>query len=335
MKKVVRWMPVLSLLAVMIGAALPVVAQDSPNPLCNGLSDDDCQMLVDAQANLDGVTSFTVPAWSIGFKLETLEQKASFDAKGSGAFSMTSDTDFVIHLVIDDASMESEGETQSGSAEVIVTPEKVYLLYGDEWYADDLSAENLDSLGLGSLAGAADMLGSGEDGSLLSMEFLGITGIDLTNVVTTTRGDDMEGMAVFSTDVDLAGLLVAVLSSPGVGELMGMTMGDSTSELPAMSPEDIQMLAMFIQPMFEETTIVVEEWVNPEDMMLHGLKADIVLNVDASLLVPEVGKVAGEFHFMTGMDDFNEPVEVTLPENTKPLSELEDTLNELTGGLGL
>ncbi|MBI5958080.1 MAG: hypothetical protein HY866_05060 [Chloroflexi bacterium] len=335
MKKIARWMPVLVMLAVLIVAALPAAAQDGANPLCSGLSDEDCQLLVVAQTNAESITSFASPEWSVSLQGQTAEESISFDAKGSGEFSMASETDFVIHLVIDEATAVSSTGTETLSIEMIVTPAMVYVLYDGEWYADEMTAEDLESLGLGSLAGAGDMLGGAEGEGLPGVSDLTDMGIDLTGVVTTTRGADVDGNAVFATNIDLTQLVVALLSSPMIGEVLGMSMGGEGSETPAMTPEDMQMMAMFIQPMFAGTTIAVEEWVGLEDQMLHGLKADVLLNLDASMLAPEIGKITGEFHFLAGIENINEPVEVTLPETTKPLDELEDPFQGITEGLGM
>lgn len=338
MKKFARVMPVLVLLAVLtLGPALTTFAQGGgANPLCAGLSDSDCKILTDAQASLKGVTSFSVPAYSISFNVTTATDKIAFDAKGSGAFAFASQTDFTVHLLIDEASATSKGQTQSGAAEIIVTggePAKAFVKFNGEWYGQDLTADDIESLGLGDLSGLSGMM-SGQAGAS-GMGDLGSMGIDLTGVVTTARGDDNEvggtKVAVFTTNLDIAKLITALVSSPMLGQAMGMGEGEGAS----MTPADLQMISAFVGPMLAGTTISFEQWISPDDAVIRAIKLDSVISLDLSMLSPETGKIEGEFHFMSEVSDVNQPVEVTPPTTFKPMDELEAQMEALQSSLGM
>lgn len=334
MKRLTRLFSMVVLLALLAIPSLTALAQDGANPLCEGLTPDDCALLTASDAAMAGVTSFSTPDWAISLRLslpdETGEvQTIEFSAEGStGGFDMAPGAGVVVYLVIDEGTLTAEGQSQTGSAEVILTQDMGYIKYNDEWYGGELEEADLDMSQLSQLGGA------------VSMSALGDLGIDLTGVLTTTRSDaEMMGqaMAAFKTDVNVGQMIIAALASPMLGSLLGDEMGGE-----AMSPEDLQMIGMFLTPMLAGTTLSAERWVGLDDNYMHKLTADLVIMLDLSMLAPEIGKIDGEIHFTSGVANFNETLNPEIPASFKPIEELEakfnEAMDELEGslsGLGL
>jgi len=156
------------------------------------------------------------------------------------------------------------------------------------------------------------MFGGGEGGMGLDQ-----LGIDLTGVATTTR-TDQDGMALFTTNVDINLLLNALLASPALGSLMGADPG-----MAEMTPEQLQAMGAMIAPMLTGTTISFGQVVNPEDSTLRGVRVDATLGLDLTMFDPEAGSITGEFHFSADFDQFNEAFDVPAPESFRPLEELD------------
>lgn len=309
--------------ALALGAVLPAAAQDS-NPLCAGLEAADCQLLVGAQDALGGLSSFTTPEWTIDLNFTDGTQTFAFNASGSGALVLPTDgtSGLLVHLKIDSASLTApDQDPQSGSAEVIVTDKMAFVNWNGEWYGQELTAEDLDSAGLGDLQ-------SMDTGSLGQ-----ISGIDLSGSVTTTRGTDEmvlgQNATAFTTNVDITGFLMSVLSSPAVGQVMGMQGMEGTG----MTAEDIQMLGMFLGPMLQGTTLSFTQWVGQDDGLVHQVALDLGLNLNLSALDPETKPVTGTIAFRAQVDKINEPYEVTMPETYRPMDELQGQLDSLNLGM--
>jgi len=336
---------VIALLA--FGPVLAAFAQGGTDPLCSGLSDSDCQILVKSQSAMSGVTALTLPSWSISFKLDAQGENIQLDANGSGAFEVTSDKSKVaIDLKIDQATITSNGQTVTISgAEVMFDNDMVYVLYNNQWYGQQLSESDLSSLGLGGPAsGLAGGLGAltgqmQQPGGLSLGGMAQASGVDLTGVLTTVRGADAQvsgkNVATFTTTVDFTKLLTALLGSPLVGQLAAGEMGGTTggTEATPMSPQELQMIAAMLAPMFTGTTISVEQQVSPDDGYIYGVKVDVILNMDASMFSPEVGKIAGELHVAAGMDKYNESVTLTPPSSYGTMDQLTQELDKLGASL--
>ena len=333
MKRIARVLPILLVAMLALVPVLPALAQGGTNPVCNGLSESDCTLIENASQMT--VSSFLTPSWEIRLNFTDGTQKVAFASKGSGGFSFV-DGQVVVHLVIDESSLEIPGSpAMSGSAEVIVTNDMAYVMYNGEWYGQAITPEDLSSLGLGNVAD----LGSLTDmGSMMGSQDM--SGIDLTGVLTTTRGADASAMgqsvADFTTTVDINGLLTAVLSSPLLGDALGAAGGAGDSlGLGGMTPEDMQMMGMFLGPLLTGTSINVEQWIGLDDGNIHMIKLDIPVSLDLSMLSPDTGKITGEIYFMSEVAAHNQPVEVTVPDSYKPMDELQGQLDALGTTLGM
>jgi hypothetical protein len=324
MKYLLRKLSFLLAVVLTLALAAPTLAQGG-DPLCTGLSDADCQLLQGVQAAMTGVSSFSTPSWTIDLNISDGTQQFSFNAKGSGAFQFSPDaSQFLVHLVVDEASLVTPNGAQAGAAEVILTQDMGYVFFNGEWYGSELTAEDLGSLGsvtdLGSLIGGTEGMGD-----------LSAAGIDLTGVLTTTRGADEsiggQPTAAFTTDINVGQLLVAVLASPMVGEMLGAAGGDLG--MGEMTPEDMQMMGMFLTPLLGQSTLSVGQWVGLNDNMLHKIALEMVIDLNLSAFDPETPPISGNVSFASEIGAFNEPVSVSLPTSYRPIEELQAQLEGL------
>ena len=324
MKHRTRSLPFLLVVIVLaLTPVLPAAAQGG-DPRCGGLSDADCQLLLQAGETMSAVTAATIPEWSLSFSFDDGTESVDFEASGQAAFSIAPDgSDIVAHLVVDTATMETGTTSETFSAEIIIDQGMAYVFYEDAWYGTELSEDDLASFG--EMASLGEMGGMGMAPEL-----------DLTDVVVTTRGADEEMMgqtlAVFTTEIDLAQLFVALLSSPMLGELLGAEGADLG--MGEMSPEDMQMIGAFLTPMLGDTTIILDQGIGLEDGYLHAFAMSMNIDLDLSLLAPEVGAITGDFELEATLSNFNEPVTVTPPDSYEPIESLEELGPDL-GELGL
>jgi hypothetical protein len=322
MKHAVRKLSVLVAVLLALALAAPALAQGG-DPLCTGLSDADCQLLQGAQAAMAGVSSFSTPSWSIDLNISDGTQQFSFNARGSGAFQFSPDaSQLLLHLIVDEASLVTPNGSQAGAAEVILTQDMGYVYFNGEWYGGEITEEDLG--GLGDVSSLSGLMGEGTAG-------LSGAGIDLTGVVTTTRGADEQvggqATAVFTTDINLAQLLVAVLSSPLLGEALGAAGGDLG--MGEMTPEDIQMMGMFLSPMLGQSKLTIGQWIGLSDNMLYKIALDVVIDLNLSAFDPETPPITGNISFSSEIGAINQPVSVSFPASYRPIEELQAQLEGL------
>jgi len=120
---------------------------------------------------------------------------------------------------------------------------------------------------------------------------------------------------------------VTLLSSPIIGEILGAEGGDLG--MGEMTPEDVQMLGMLLTPMLGETAISYEAGVGLSDGYLHTVSVAMVLDLDLSLLAPEVGAISGDLSFDLTLDNINQPYSITPPDTYEPFENLDLNLGEL------
>jgi len=325
MKHAMRKLSVFVVVFLMLAMAVPALAQGG-DPMCAGLSDADCQLLKGVSGAMAGVSSFSTPAWTIDLNISDGTQQFLFNASGSGAFQFSPDgSQLLVHLVIDQASLVTPAGSQAGSAEVILTQDMGYVYFNGEWYGGELSAEDLGGLGgvtdLGSLVGGQAGMG----------DIASTAGVDLTGVITTTRGADEQvggqPTAVFTTDINVSQLVVALLASPVVGQALGVAGGDLG--LGEMSPEDLQMMGAMFAPMLGQSKIAVGQWVGLSDNMLYKLALDVTIDLNLSMFDPETPPITGAIAFMSEIGAVNQPVSVTFPTSYRPIEELNAQLEGL------
>ena len=334
MKHLLRFLTLTLLVTAMaLTPVLSAQAQGDDEILCQGLSDADCQIVLGASDAMAGVTSFSVPAWSIDAMLDTGDERVDFSASGTAAFAFTTDIDptdplagQVLHLKIDQASVSGADMDDSGSAEIIITGNMLYVNWEGEWYGGELAEGDMDT---GDVAELQGML----SGGVSPDDF----GLDLSKAITTTRGADGDVMgqtaASFSTDVNVIELLLAVLQSPDVGALLSEGAGDDM----AIQPEELALLGGLLVPLLKDSQIAVDQWIGLDDNYVHRLVIDAVLSLDATMFDSNAGVINGRLYFESDLADFNLPVEPPVPANYMPLDELGmelEGVGDAVGGVG-
>jgi hypothetical protein len=311
-----RMFSVMVLVAVLAMLALPVSAQGSDDPICNGLSAGDCEIITAASKAMDGVSSFATPEWSINFKFDSPEGPVMFESSGTGGgFAVDPDAanpvdGLTVHLNIAEATVSGPDGPQSGSMEIIIYEGMVYLKVDGEWYGGPLE---------GNMTPPGALPGQGE---MPDLSDLGDLNIDLTGVLTTERGPDTEllgqSMAVFTTTVDLPQLVTTLLTTPFTGALLG-ALGGTNLDMETPAPEELQFFGAMAAAQLENSSLTLEQWVGLDDGYIHHVAVDAVLALDLSTLTPEAGMINGEFHFMSDLDAIGEPLDVQVPESYLPL----------------
>ncbi|WP_119067829.1 hypothetical protein [Aggregatilinea lenta] len=322
-------MSVLVIVAVLMGTPVLSVFAQGDNPACAGLEAADCETLTGAAAAFETVKSFSIPSFSFSLTGTYGTDSIDVSASGSGEFMLPADATnptegLMVHVMLDSYSANVPGEEpQSGSVELIVVDGMVYANVDGEWYGEAMTEEDAQSL--------TDTFGGTMTGSF----GLDSLGIDMTGVVSTTRGadTDVDGQTVqtFVTSVDVSAMLVSLLSSPAFGSLLGMGMGEDASALgmDQMTPEDMQMMAAIFAPMLAGTTIEVSQGIGADDSYIHSLALDIVLNLDLTMFDPEAGSISGEMHLATDISGHNETFTVEAPAEYSPMEELDMEGNPL------
>ncbi len=332
MKYVTRLFSIVVVLLLLAVPLASVFAQADQNPLCAGLSGDDCDFVTAAAQNVATATSFSIPAMEVRFNVNDGKTNTAYALKGSGEVMLPTSGSMLLHLVLTDIAVEPADSTVPTDLELLVNDSMTFVKHNDEWYGEELSEKDKADLQdtLGQLTGVMSMGGGGVD--------LAGLGMDLTGVVTTTRGEDVEAMdmnmAAFSTDIDVSKLLVALLSSPMLGTLLGSSGTDMG--MGELSPEDMQMMGQIFQPMLAGTTINLQEWIGADDMYLHEFQLNVNINLDLGLFGGEnTAPITGEVYLDIHLDQVNETFEVTAPESFKPMDELDLGGGNLDlGGLG-
>ncbi len=321
MKKVTRLSFILVFaLVLVLGPALVASAQDGTNPLCGGLADADCQQLSTTLTTMQGVQSFSIANWTVDFNLNTGDKPMSLTASGTAEFMMPADREanpeqIFAHLMIDNFAVTGTDSDQSGAAEVIIENGMTYVNWNGEWYGGETSQSDQTDMA----TAIADLSSGNLD--------LGSLGMDLTGVMTTTTeaATDVEGATThYTTTLAIDKLLGAFLGSEQGMAMMGSMMGGSTdtSGTPTqMSPQDIQMFAQIIAPMFEGTTISFGLWTG-DDNYIHRSALDLAINLNLAAFDPTASAITGNLNFQADLGGYNETFTAEAPTDFKPLDEL-------------
>ncbi len=331
MKHVVRLVPVLVIVVLVLSMPMVAFAQD---PLCEGLSEADCAMVLSALDTVGTVESFTVPAWEFSLTFDSGEGATELSAAGSAGFVIADDAaNSVVYVKLDSLTMVPDDPSLPETAELMVVGGFAYVNYDGEWYGEELSESDL--------ADVDEMLGTVQAaGSVTDMDES--LGLDMTGVFTTTReaDDEMHGqsVAVYSMDLDLMTLIVNALSSPMVGEALGM--GDMGME--EMSPEELSMMAMMFAPILGESGIGAGLAVGLDDGYIHEVELWVDIDIDLSMMGADSSPITGEIYFSAEVTDVDAGFSVEPPADYGSMDELQDKLDEIEanpleglGGLGL
>jgi len=126
MIRLTRFLTVLVVaLALIAGPVLSAFAQDA-NPVCQGLSAADCELLRSAMKAQQRLTSISVPAWSINLYLTAEQESVFFEAHGSAAASLPAelaalrDAFLDIEMVTPDTLRAFLGQIDSATVQTIL-----------------------------------------------------------------------------------------------------------------------------------------------------------------------------------------------------------------------
>jgi hypothetical protein len=303
MKSPMKFVALLVLVALMVVS--PVLAQTA-NPLCNGLEAADCELMTAGET----ATSFSIPAWTVDLSLTTADGTTTFTAKGSGQFSAPASAEstegLLVHLIIDEATSVSPTGTETGSMEILVLGDMIYIQQEGKWYGGTLEEAELP-LDPSQLAGGA------------ALDLSGLTA-DFSTSVTTARGEDAEmggaSVGVFTTTINLATFVTTLLADPAI-----------VAMIPADQAESMQMVGMLVPMLLANTALTVEQSIGVDDGFVHKLVVDMPFDLDLSMM--EMGQVSGGFNFTAEAAEFNSTFEATPPDTFEPL----DALDTATTGM--
>ncbi|MBN1563862.1 MAG: hypothetical protein JXA10_08485 [Anaerolineae bacterium] len=307
-----RLVLVLTILALILSVPLTAFAQDGSSPLCNGLSEADCAQLMAALGTLETVQSFTVPLWSA----EISSDEMSLSASGRAGFVLgDSVNDIVLHLVLESLTMTPAQEGLPEYLEIIMAGGFGYVNVNGEWFGEELGEEDVADI-----EGQMDSLGLG------SMEGLDELGLDLTGVLTTTRGEDADHMgqavATYTMNFDLAALITAALASPLVGEAMNMSGG--TEEEAAANAAMITQFAPVVIMMLGQTGLNAGLWVGNDDGYIHRVELNVNLDVNMAMLGADTPPIVGNINFFAEVSGVDEGYSVDVPSDYGTMEEFEE-----------
>ncbi len=314
MSRLVRISALAALVMLMaLSPALPALAQASGDPICNGLSQADCELITRAGDAMDGVNSLSIPSWSLALSLQVQGGNVDLQARGS-APALDFAEPPTVHFVIENAALTTPDGVESGGLEFITQNNMIYVKIDDVWYG-----------------GAADEQDLGEMGEVPELGDLAEIGeldlnIDLSGAISTARGEDVEmmgqPMATFTTTLDPARALAALLMDPSIGNALGMALGQAELGMEGLNPQDLQLLGAMLGPMLSKSSISFEQWIGLEDSLIHKIALNVVIDLDLSFFAPELGVVTGNLFLESEMADFNETFEVAVPQSYKSLEDL-------------
>lgn len=312
-----------------VGSPLTVLAQDDTNPLCSGLSESDCQLMVDADKAMDGVASFSAPAWRISLTGEADGDTLAFSATGSARFDMTDERNPAAHMIIESASVTGpDGDTHSGGFEAIVKDKMLYLRVDGVWYGGEL---DMSKGGPHALGGVLDQLEAPEGTVPDLPDLSNLPDLDMSAFLTTTRLPDEtlmgQSVAVFNTRLDVPWMAASLIAMPFGQGLLGGALGEQMPMFEQLRPEDLPLIAPFMARLLGETGLDLGLWIGAEDGLYHQIALKGVLDFDpARTPFPiDVGPVMGQFRFVTSIDEIGASFDITPPETYKPLKELHDS----------
>lgn len=297
-----------------LSPALPTFAQASGDPLCNGLTAADCELLTAAGDAMDDVGSLSLPSWSLALALMVQGQGIDLLTSGS-APALDFAEPPTIHFVIESAVLTTPDGVESGGLEFITQDEMVYLKVNGEWY--------------GGPAGEVAELGeTGEMPELDDLEGLGELdlNVDLSSAISTVRGADVDmkgqSMATFTTTLDPAKAAAALLMDPSIANALALALSGADLGAEPLAPQDLQQLGAMFGPMLSKSSISFEQWVGLDDSLIHKITLNVAIDLDLTLFAVELGVVTGSLVLESEMADFNQKFEVAVPESYKSLDDL-------------
>lgn len=267
-----------------LGVVAPLLSNPEPvsaqGPFECPLTEEDCAILFGALEAAPTLTSFNIESLTAALDYDLGEEgsgQISLEAFGplmqvEGGISPIA-TDMTLN-----ATMDADGESDViEGARLVVVDDMVYTYDPEtgEWDVEEATAEDMADLDLSSID--------------LESIFTAVNDLSaIEGVVVWERGEDMDGLAVFTIDIRLGELLVAPEFAVMAAQLAG-ELGDESMDAESMG-FIIGMLGAQIKPQLDESTVQMTLYISPEDNYIYGL--DFVFDVDLDLAF--LGALAGD-----------------------------------------
>jgi len=321
---------------VLILSLVPVVGAQSGE--CYGLSDADCQLMLDAEANSANMNAFnfsfdldlSVDASAIGAMTGEADAaaKVAVKAAGTGAFMMADSADpmssFALKMDMAGSANDGTGD-QSFDFSFVIKDGMIYIMDPDSGQWMGMSME--DAMAMSDLPiDPSAMLSGGADPSALLGGMggdMGLGDMDMAQFVTQQRlGDESmmgQTMYPFQTTVDLAAMLNAPEVQQAITDAMTMASGMGGEG----GGSEAAMIGMILPMILQNSsaTIDVTEWIGADDMFMHKLALDVNASIDLSVLLSMGGDssmamdpITVVLNFWVEMSDINGMVDITVPE---------------------
>lgn len=299
--KYMRFAVLFTLLALLV-AVVPAFAQDGTF----GLSPEDYALFSAANANSAAAQSlaydFTMELTVAGIE----DSDISATINGTGELSTTD----MMFSMTTTGSVNANGDELPTNIEVRVIGDMVYFNLGEGWQGSAL--EDLAS----TAGGAAGLPVSPEDlmsGDLSGMGDMGasmgdLASFDGTKYVSMERLDDADGLAHFSTSLDIAGLLTSEELSGVIGMALGGAMGGGSE----MTPEQAAQMGQMMGMMFSDATLTLEQFINAETEMVENTVLSINLPLEALMGTP--GALVS-LTFDINLSNYDAPISIEVPED--------------------
>lgn len=312
----------LSILAV-LALVLLLVPAASAQTMCFNLSEYDCAILENAQANSNDLTSFKM---FFTFDLSTSGLAAlgasdvSVSAEGGGPIMvdpalMTGDNPYAgLAMALDLKGSVSDGTmSESGSISFVIADGNVYFNDGSGWMGTSLAAA-AGSAGMPLDPGMMmDMMDSSMDPAMMGM----LEGLmNIPGFITAARlpNTDMMGQTMypFAFTIDF----IPFLNSAEFGALLAAQMGGDSAQM-------AQLIPMIIGQ--STATLILTEWIGANDNFVHKLRIELNANIDTAGLMMMMGGGGGTpaspilatMVLEVDLSDLNVPVSITAPEGAQ------------------
>lgn len=309
--------------------AVPAFAQDAQT---FGLSDEDFQLFTAANALSTTQTSMTYDLTVLLSVTGVPDGDIVIDLAGTGALGGTDSPLFQMDLE-GTASVPGVGEAPV-SLNVRVVDNVIYFRTTSAdgadsgWQGSTLEdalsqASAASGMPVDPMAAASDptaaLQGLGLSEDQMNNAMMSLMTLDPAQYISISRGDDVEGLAVFLVEARLGDLIGSQEISGLVGGLMG-GMGGSTTET---TPEQAAMAGQMITSMFADMQLTIGQTISAADSLVRGTAFDFTMSLDPAMMgaPSESGApIAITLSMSIGLDNFGAPVEVVAPEGATMMS---------------
>lgn len=301
--KYLRFAVLFTVLALILALVPAAFAQDETF----GLGDDDFALFSAANANSSAAGSLAY-AFVLNLEVTGIEDsEVSANIEGSGEINLAD----VAFSMVTTGSAVMNGEETATPLELRVVGDTLYVNAGDDgWQGIKLDDAATAFAGGAGLPVNPDDLMSGDLSDLGPMGGMmgDLATLDTTQFVGIERLDDVDGLAHFSTSLDIVGLLTSEELSGVIGMALGGAMGGGQE----MTPEQASQMGQMLGMMFSDATFTLDQYVNPDTEYVENTVLSINLPLEALVGAPGA---AVSITFDIALSNFDEPVSIEVPEN--------------------